>query len=549
MEPVYRVQVISQLIPNTGNLCKDLEKVLPHYDLSCCSFATDGKNVYATFAAMESTYLTRLVKIDWFKLTSISRLVKYHMRGYDFEIVGPDGDVMPVDVNSEAMVNLARKLKRAVGLEGDFEKEIPCERFLGNDEEDEPCSNAHLRNDRVNVKSDQKDSMLTLSMIKYETGDANFLPSGLCGYAPEEIDSLLYKGEHSQNHIVDWQCLMMNSFCDDLLMRDNPLSDDEVDAATMIFSKRLDRFVCEVENHQKYNDGNALLLFHGGIDREWMSPNVNFDEFRRSWCESISPLKKFSSSSISPLPPIVPLVVCNPHIAQSGGIIYSVGYFADGQFNRFEITSPEMNFLGVWQQQGSGLTYQLMCDGGGSEWENDPQIMSFHGQVKSLDALWIDHVSKCLPQHDGPLDIHSTLKENYQPNFSKYEREHARYPPTLSLRWSPTVDPLWYTSSGDRTVFLFQSIDGSITRIDPKFHGRWNVTSYTIRIRMRLDWIYCKCEFSLRASSIGSSLRLGLGKHLGEEDGDVCKMHVMPHWTLLQALVREKIVIDVNQKK
>lgn len=83
-----KVQVINGFIQSGSDTLGCCAELFSTFDLSCCKFATDGENLYASHDAITTMFDTRINRLSRDKLSGSTpwRLAKYFRRMYDFVV-------------------------------------------------------------------------------------------------------------------------------------------------------------------------------------------------------------------------------------------------------------------------------------------------------------------------------------------------------------------------------------------------------------------------------------------------------------------------------
>jgi hypothetical protein len=293
---VYKVQLIFRVVPDTGDLRADLGCLFGDYDLLCCMFATDGRDVYATGDAVESMYVTRVSHVDWSRVTSAHRMAKYHMwGGFDFEILGPDGVRLNVHRDSAGMHEISEEmhidLENMMHIESQwYDAEyrydalsLSNDMYYGLDSKRRLVLCGYDNTTKILVGCDG--NMLTASFemfmdvcASHVGGDGKFVTCAMSSGAYDDVANMVRTGSCPESYVIDWKCTTMNAFCDGLLSRVPSLSQEEYDGKISDFADGLDRFVGLVRG----GVGRPFQNGHAGIFR----PNVDFEKFRQHWCVS-----------------------------------------------------------------------------------------------------------------------------------------------------------------------------------------------------------------------------------------------------------------------
>ena len=275
---VCRVQVISRPIPDTDNLRQDVEGALENYDLSCCKFATDGREVFCTPDALVAMYETRIVRVHWSRVLP-ERLAKYQRRGYDFEIIGPgDAPLLDIDPHGAGMAAVAGAMRTAPPI---FETRREMDFYQVGDPDD-----GYGRTNGLTRMIRNGRCTLDLSLKRYRDGVQDFMIRAICGVASRDTQHMMREGTTPPEYLADWKSLACNAFCDDLLATTPWPSDEEYDRLTAGFADDLDGFMAIVQNGGLH----VPVPFYDGPDpssafpRHMEPPDTDFDEFRRRWC-------------------------------------------------------------------------------------------------------------------------------------------------------------------------------------------------------------------------------------------------------------------------
>ena len=282
-DSMHRVQILSRLVPDTGDLCRDLGMVLSDYDLAMCSFATDGEHVYGTEAAMRCMFGTRVASVHWSRVTSPARLVKYHARLFDFDIVGPDNASLTIDAASVGARCIARKLQEQV----DRDDRKPGDGAAQYDDAQAKDGDSHERgyDSCAFIYDNRRECSLDASLQKFMDGDttAACLMQMVHGDGAADVEQMMRTGRYSTTYLSDWKYRAMNAFCDKFLSQTPPPAQDAIDAAYTDFVDKIDCFerlvLQELHVTPLFGNGHACIS-----DR-----NTDFEAFRRMWCEPTGP--------------------------------------------------------------------------------------------------------------------------------------------------------------------------------------------------------------------------------------------------------------------
>jgi hypothetical protein len=489
----YRIQIISQLIPDTGDPCKDLHDLLLQYDLPCCSFATDGKNIYGTNQAIDAMFRTRMVRAHWTNLTSPSRMAKYYNRGFDFEIEGPDGNTLNVHPNSKGAGVIYEKLNAHKTITRDV-----------NDDDKMTPYDAHTSM----CSSDT--NILTLSLQKFICGDTDPMVPIVCGDAETDIDHLLLHGTMSPAYILDWMCLTMNSFCETLLT-DNPMiSPEEEDISKSKFALKLDEFMSVVKDTLK-----VPLLFNNGTKRV-IPPNLDFEVFARDWCipndPMHGPIKREDKHLGSNMPLNVTLGSDERDMKFRKGCIFYIGFQStiSKVHMRCEVMTPELELLytpDMFKQFLLGL---------GFNWANNPELVHFRTLMDFIDSQCeFIHEQKTHAKETIHVDHINTIKENPCWCLDYRSGDVTTYQPFLKAYY---IKPQNTYMGGYGSLIVLETENGKLQNVDFETFRMEKGDKYTMRLNLRLDWIY------------GSILSY-----------EKTKFHVAvtKHWTATQGIIKK----------
>lgn len=293
--PVYKVQLIAQAIPDTGDLCRDLSSLFAHYDLPCCKFATDGKDVYSCRDAISTVFETRVNRVHWTRLHSTKRIAKYYGRCYDFEIEMPNGDVVTSvpdgHTNAAPALEDTRNLIKE-SLRFDYYHDgislCACTRSLiidqiYNIESDGPDS-CYVKSATTKTRNKGPWWVLDAAFDRYVTSAASANPDHIlelnliCGN-PGDLLSMITTGKIPHNTIVDWSMMRMNKFCEGLCSLytcSDLVQEQEADAERERFGKEIGAFI------EAISKSNGLSTpFTSGCKLEY--ENISEEEFMRKW--------------------------------------------------------------------------------------------------------------------------------------------------------------------------------------------------------------------------------------------------------------------------
>jgi hypothetical protein len=258
-EIVYRVQIIAQPIPNTGDLCRDLRSVFDHYDFACCQFATDGLDVYASRDAIETMFVTRVNRVDWKLLTVASRIAKYYKRYFDFAIVAPDGSVhYKLASSSEGLLQSALYPKEEKEEEEEEQHLRTIEKhkddLMENYEELPSKWKMHIAHRRpawiLDMFLDAQSSSSPDAVVAEK-------PILVCCDAsePKQIDHMLETGRFSIEYArQEWAPMRMNKFIE---ANAPDWGDDDSRLSCMVsgFAAKMEAFLYLIENEPKCTVG------------------------------------------------------------------------------------------------------------------------------------------------------------------------------------------------------------------------------------------------------------------------------------------------------
>lgn len=119
--PYVKIQIIDRPLPRSADIKDDIAQLFSTYDFDMCKFAHDGDFFYTTDRATE-TFVTRICKVPYSKLTdsTISRMARYALRCYDFEIegCGCDDERKFNFPEATAKINLIAKSDKTLDCDG-----------------------------------------------------------------------------------------------------------------------------------------------------------------------------------------------------------------------------------------------------------------------------------------------------------------------------------------------------------------------------------------------------------------------------------------------
>lgn len=266
------VQVILRMLPDTGDICADIASLLGSYDMSCCRFATDGSHVYTTADAVRTMYGTRISRMGWSRLTDVHRLVKYHRRGFDFAIAGPDGGNMQIHPDSDGMRDVSADMESSIVMPAD----IPyCDVMQDDGELHDQIADDNYRT--MSIVHERDINVLSLSFDAFMRGCDDFRVGVVCGDASTFMRDVAITGMYSEEYLLDWKCLTMNDFCDNL-QSGGPMPGTECGSRMLAFADILNRFERAIRQSPRIPPP-----FGGGCST-MSTVNSDIVRFSQRWC-------------------------------------------------------------------------------------------------------------------------------------------------------------------------------------------------------------------------------------------------------------------------
>lgn len=522
--PVHKIQIISQLVPDTGDIYKDIGDVILNYDLSCCSFAVDANGIYATRAAMTTMFETRIVRVYWSRLTSAIRLAKYFKRAFDFEIEGPNGELLSIGPDSQA----------ASAIHHEFQNTPEMKTVYTPEGEDGLGEHKQSSYEKMTLICNGGTSPLSVIMQNYyDSEDDDSLMMAVCG-DPEYI---MRNGKCSDSYILDWKCMAMNEFCDKLLTSVPPPSQEHISTATSEFAIKIGHFVNFVTDKLRVPN-----LFSNG-HRPLQKLNTDYDAFKQYWgidsqmkkqtlppclcvCEPCdTPTNNFTSeqdaisiveasrkrvavADIDGEPPtkrarrIARANVFTPRITANvpntpmlhvhdiittvagGGKLMLLG-LQNG--SKLMAITPEMElpcWFPIWHPQN--VPVNVLCSLG-RFWASDVKLSAFRHFMDDIQQQCIKLIKEA--QLHRPYHIKDeTLEESFTPiieereGFSINSDTVSKFPPSIRFN-IPDMD-------NSSTNIIAMSDEGKLVPLDIGSDNR--LFKNTIQARIRLDWVYRK---------------------------------------------------------
>jgi len=474
-EPVYRIQVIRQTVPDTCDICKDIETLIGNYDLSCCSFATDGHSVYATEAAVKAVYKTRLVHVDWSRIIYLDRLLKYHKRGFDFEIHGPRGEVLLIDRSSRVASTLMKSLFEYGDLQQPLE-EIKTPMHGDNYE----------RTSRI---FDSATSVLS-KMLYFD--DFDRLSYGVvCGDACD-WDHVLRTGKCAESHVQEWKYTAMNSFCDELMSF--KLSDEDNSKAIAAFATRIENFISLTKTDLSvtpiFSDmHNTVSTFKTDFDtfvQDWCVPaarEAGGEESPAKRCKEVNMIQRDHFTHASPL-----RISDYSHSTFGSGMCFYLER-ADAHGVKFELDVPEMELpCGIPVYHSGHRVPQNKCDAllmsFGTSWQDNQDLCMFRQVADDMMhhcAVAIMDKMAHRPYLKDEMDVQRAITPIVVQN-SFYNDVEKIYPPSMRVHVA------------DQSRIAVQGQD-KLVPLDPNI-GLMHIfqkKSHAIKARVCLDWVYRRC--------------------------------------------------------
>ena len=557
---VCRVQILSQLIPDTGDIRADIGSVISKYDMAMCSFATDGRNVYSTEAGVRCMFETRVARVHWSRLTDPKRLAKYYNRSFDFEIIGPDDLPMAIDPNSRGALCVKAHLRVVGALENQEQRDttvIPSKKEADMTEYEKEmyaALNADNGYDSTEFVWDTKKensldwSMRNIMELGHPADDESILKPMVHGDGVTDVETVMSGGRYTAAYLTDWQCRAMGAFCEKFLAQDLNPANEVLDAAYAKFISRMEPFV------QLVKDKLRVTPLFGNGHRNNGTPNTDFDAFRRFWCEPItverlnkraselpSPAEKRSrgneSASIACYAPVAGTAamatVTEPSteariwtnddgrvpefdlshsslIAATGGRCFPLNMITTDGFKRLELIMPELDLpCGIPISHGRLLP--ILCSLG-ENWETVPERASFHSYIDRVQRQCISAaVNHDVHKPYVPSgDLMTAMEKMFTPII--YQREHVDwadhgdqvlyYPPAMIIH---------YETERVRSVLALQNDDGTMSLVDTlaALGGLFN-NKCTIRAHIRLEYMHRKRVQNSWGFSVHCSLLQGI---------------------------------------
>ena len=190
-DTTIKVQIIEKLLPYTASIQDDIKTLFDSYDLDCCKWATDGRNIYNT-ARSVNAFKTRICHIPWDKITdsSVSRMAKYYQRCYDFEIEGYNKEIVEFPDAVSKIIEI-------------------CTTSVNQ----EPLS--YYDKNTLSVKIEGHQNVM---FCMYRTYMQNgVLPHMICG-SPSDLSYIINVGKQPmETYFSDWMMDTMNKMCEKLL--------------------------------------------------------------------------------------------------------------------------------------------------------------------------------------------------------------------------------------------------------------------------------------------------------------------------------------------
>lgn len=561
---VYKVQLIAHPIPNTGDLCRDLESLFAHYDFPCCKFATDGRDVYASGDAISTVFETRINRVHWTRLYSPKRVAKYYKRRYDFEIEMPDGSVMSAMPggceNTAAAVEEIRRLVREpfppgteeLGMSSEHENVVDdyAQTWLERKRREQICP---LYNDggddaytcyanKIVVQSGDKgawwvldaafDRYLTLTSPNLDK-ERKYKPEFdiICG-DPSDMEYMITTGKIPKGAVADWSMMRMNKFCEELcLFIEKSVAAGagvpvDADAERQRFEKDITGFLEAVSESE-----GLRASFADGHHLEYEA--IDADEFTRRWISPNAKRPRPADTADHHADPAEPAGTVQPEAAvpltnreryrfsdadlaslclydavkTPMGIKFRIST-SQHAFNKLKIYVPRMWLpAGITQlQRGNGHGYNVSALlSTGNEHCIDPKMLAFKAFMQEVD----DRLEQLLKDAKWPARPYGLERENCYLGLSSnmyvtYDSTGAdctgTYPPSITVRDGP-----------GQTVIAKEGPGDTLEAVSWNNTGSSRIAVGTV---ITLEWVFRKLNRTLR------------------------KWHFSSRWTLSEMLLR-----------
>lgn len=170
-----KIQIIDRPIPRTDDIKQDIAHLFKTFDLECCKWATDGNMFYSTPMAIKCLS-TRICQVPFDKISdaAISRMARYYLRCYDFEVIDSFGEVTKYP-------NAVAKILECIGDER---------------------ARSNMPNSSYETLSLDHASPMTQMFKNF--GVLNMSPIAICGTS-EDLRHIIDVGTQTDRYLEEWE--------------------------------------------------------------------------------------------------------------------------------------------------------------------------------------------------------------------------------------------------------------------------------------------------------------------------------------------------------